>query len=634
MNKKAFSLVLFLIVSGFIHLSQVQGQFQDLDDQGLFYEVKWQVDYEEVEVVNKFDEVHLSVTLTGMSTGFYRVRLMRARQGEDMVVESDEDDYTSTWGPVFFSFTFTFEASIASGERGTIGYYADVYQQDYDGHRHVWVEKWTMPDQYPPRLKVNPWRIETIISDPVESCLDLDSNNYPHLIHSAGIGRSHMKWNGTHWEKDVIRGRGEGVDGWRDISPPSTYSLSFTLDFEENPHLIFTLPGGMSTPAQLWHTTLVDSDWDFNLIDSRDRLDILECQKLVIDSNNIPHIVYRWYEYDGPGRNLIRHLVYYSQLYPDYPETIGFGDSITIDLDTSDTPHLVVDRGQRSLPGYLQYYIRTDSDSWGIPDNPDLTMGGGVFGKISFALDSDNRPQICYYDENDEALKYVAETESGWSSPITLDSHGSGNSIAIDDSNNPHIVYIDSVNEALKYIKYTTDGWSIPMIVDSGIDFSGSPSIAIDSNNHVHIVYGGEMENGEWALRYATTSPVPPVYLDVNAVDSEGNFMVTINAGDVKEAPVSSVELVSEDNIESYRVTFADEFMVVIVEGVLQDSAQPGQLVLEIDPVDTIITYELNISPQESTNLWTDFTIVIVAIVVFSGFGYFAYRKWAIPKKN
>lgn len=98
---------------------------------------------------------------------------------------------------------------------------------------------------------------------------------------------------------------------------------------------------------------------------------------------------------------------------------------------------------------------------------------------------------------------------------------------------------------------------------------------------------------------YFSIAPSPVVY-DVIASDPSGYFTVTINAGTDKGAPVTSWTEISTTNIASYTVTLTDGDMVMVIEGQLLDPNLEGQLVLEVDPVGKIITYEINIAPYEA----------------------------------
>jgi len=165
----------------------------------------------------------------------------------------------------------------------------------------------------------------------------------------------------------------------------------------------------------------------------------------------------------------------------------------------------------------------------------------------------------------------------------------------LDSNNNPHMSYYTGGNEfALKYASkigdtfYSefVDGWGIDIVVGF---FS---SIGLDADNNPHISYynhtGGD-------LLYATARA--PVVVNVAASDPDGSFTVTIDAGADKGAPITSWTEISTTNIASYTVTLTDGDMVMVIEGQLLDPNLEGQIVLEVDPVGEIITYEINIAP-------------------------------------
>jgi hypothetical protein len=113
-----------------------------------------------------------------------------------------------------------------------------------------------------------------------------------------------------------------------------------------------------------------------------------------------------------------------------------------------------------------------------------------VGSDTSIAVDSNNKVHISYFDETNDALKYITNATGSWV-PVTLDSSGAVGwytSIAVDSNHKVHISYFDSTNANLKYITNSTGSW-VPVTLDSGGVVGAFNSIAIDTQDKVHISY-------------------------------------------------------------------------------------------------------------------------------------------------
>ncbi len=132
-----------------------------------------------------------------------------------------------------------------------------------------------------------------------------------------------------------------------------------------------------------------------------------------------------------------------------------------------------------------------------------LDSSGYVGYYNSIAVDSNGLAHICYFDEDNYALNYIAQTSSStWGGIQTLDSgsYFTYPSIAVGANGLAQVSYYDEENGVLNYVLQdlaSPSGWSIPQVVDSGQDLSNNgwsdvgaySSIAVDSNNHAHISY-------------------------------------------------------------------------------------------------------------------------------------------------
>jgi hypothetical protein len=110
----------------------------------------WSIDSYAVTVGFVGDTIRADIRMNDEPSGHYRIRIMR-----DIDTWPDEEmtvlffDYDG--GDQTYSLSFT--PDIGTGEQNTNGYHVDVYKDEWWG----WDEKWTMQNEYPPRLRVIGW---------------------------------------------------------------------------------------------------------------------------------------------------------------------------------------------------------------------------------------------------------------------------------------------------------------------------------------------------------------------------------------------------------------------------------------------------------------------------------------------
>jgi hypothetical protein len=155
-------------------------------------------------------------------------------------------------------------------------------------------------------------------------------------------------------------------------------------------------------------------------------------------------------------------------------------------LDSQDRPHLCYFDSQA---GDLQY-ARFDGQQW---QRQRVDSEGFVGGGCKLAVDSADRPHMSYYDGMNRDLKYAHFDGQAWQVQ-TVESMGDAgfdSSIAVDAQRWPHIAYTSS--QGLKYAHWDGQQWQFDVVENTG---GGIPSLALATNGRPHIAYLVDTEAG------------------------------------------------------------------------------------------------------------------------------------------
>ena len=108
--------------------------------------------------------------------------------------------------------------------------------------------------------------------------LKVDSNDHLHII-SFGNGSCELNtWTGTEWVTEGFYGEGD------EDNPESCGNISFDLDSNDNPHIVYYGEGGGTKYAQ-W----TGSEWNITLLDP----DLLNYAILDLDTSDVPFVSYK-----------------------------------------------------------------------------------------------------------------------------------------------------------------------------------------------------------------------------------------------------------------------------------------------------------------------------------------------------
>jgi len=153
-------------------------------------------------------------------------------------------------------------------------------------------------------------------------------------------------------------------------------------------------------------------------------------------------------------------------------------------VDSLGNPHI-------AYGGDHLYYTWFDGTLW----HYEIVDGAESVGRwASIALDSVCRPHICYYDSDEQAIKYANKCGLSWSI-VTIDTIGQGGdnlSIDIGINGEPCIAYFDGDDSVLKFACLLDSEWIVEN-VDIEAEFGGA--LEIDSEGQPHIGYTGTLES-------------------------------------------------------------------------------------------------------------------------------------------
>lgn len=178
----------------------------------------------------------------------------------------------------------------------------------------------------------------------------------------------------------------------------------------------------------------------------------------------------------------------------DCPASFWSMSDRSIRLDSNGYPHI-------AYGGNHLFYIWFDGSSW----HKETIDGNATTGTTpSLVLDSNDNPHISYVDWDDtppyqSTLNYAYKSGTGWHVDLLDEIGASASSVSLDlDSNDfPHIGYYDESEEAYKYVYWTGNNWNPQTIFSSVHPSFPSISIVLDSADHPHIGFSKP------GLRYA-----------------------------------------------------------------------------------------------------------------------------------
>jgi hypothetical protein len=280
---------------------------------------------------------------------------------------------------------------------------------DKDNHPHISY----YDDNIPNCLKYayydgSKWNIEIVDNLDTSSygiSIALDSSDHPHIsYYNVNAGNEDLKYayfDGTKWNIEVIDSQGR-VGWWSSIA----------IDKNDHPHISY----GDETNRDLKYAYFDGTKWNIEVVDNEGSVG--RCTSIALDKEDNPHIAYL-----SSSPRLIKYAYKYdSKWIIEEVDNQNTNGSISLALDSKDLPHISYNYYNDYGPERLMYAYY-DGKEWNkeVVDEGEIFAGGGT----SIAIDKYNFPHISYNDADN--LRYA---RYGYGLGITLTSfsakpHGS-----------------------------------------------------------------------------------------------------------------------------------------------------------------------------------------------------------------
>ena len=237
------------------------------------------------------------------------------------------------------------------------------------------------------------------------------------------------------------------------------------VDSFNQPHIIYytTQDTGYKYARfddEQWHYEYVNLDGD-----------IETNVRMALDSNNRVHIGYR-----DDDTEILKYAYHDGKRWKaeivDSHVQIAL---LSIAIDDQDRPHI----SYHDTTNYYLKYAYYDGATWQI-ETVDSERRTGFWPEI--ALDHDGGVHICYaeYDWPDILMKYAYFDGDQWHIETVDPDHSGGFSLAVDTHNKPHICYSEDDYNVLKYMYFNGTRW-INETVATGDKVGSSASISLDT---------------------------------------------------------------------------------------------------------------------------------------------------------
>jgi len=312
------------------------------------------------------------------------------------------------------------------------------------------------------------WRSETVDDTGwvgIDSAIDVDKSGNPHISHYDQGNRDlkYAYFDGSHWNLETVDSEG-------DIGEAS----DIVVDKNEYPHISYI----DVTTRSLKYAVKKQSGWEIEIVETPSAGLQVMTTSIELDANDYLHIAYS----TSPG---IKYS-YWDGSSWIIEEVLDKGYGLSFTLDSNDDPHVVYRWSDPDEDIERLEYATKKEGQW-IFATIDSSPGDG--GDCSIAVDSNNIPHVAYNAHIDESLRYAKLVDESWIIETISEDIGSeeGVRIFVDKNDIVHVVYADYNNDpgTLVYAKKSADSWVFEIF-----DRSGNPSLVVDHLERVHVSHG------------------------------------------------------------------------------------------------------------------------------------------------
>lgn len=202
---------------------------------------------------------------------------------------------------------------------------------------------------------------------------------------------------------------------------------------------------------------------------------------------------------DNPNEWIIEEVVDLGK--PRLPWSPHSVNRTSIVLNSSGMPHIAF---QDIGTGEIRYAYRNATGEWQTETVVNAEMKGGY---VVLALDSDDRPVICYRNVKMRELSCAFSEASGWRYEVVDDTPDAGAyvSLALDNLDRPHLAYYINHGD-MRYAWLEGMTWNITTLRDRTAGEVLSLSLDLDSRYDPHIaLVSSSPERGLWYYRWNET---------------------------------------------------------------------------------------------------------------------------------
>lgn len=295
-----------------------------------------------------------------------------------------------------------------------------------------------------------------------------DYTSYDVRIDSDSIGNIHVLYKPNY----TLMTLATMIDGvWVNQNLNiKNYTIDFDMVIDSNDSVHISWQN--SSNRDLMYTTNSSGDWVTTAVDTSGRKG--GANSITVDSNNNPHILYRYGYYNGWYEDYSYYLRYatisdeglweietiaYPSVRRDTSEEFGGVFQTDITVDTEDKIHasyVIYDAKTGIADTNGLWYVSGTSGNW-VKEHINTAS---EFFSPSIDVGSQNKAHIAYEGLSGEIIHTYKNENNTWVSSIMDNSSiFSDPSIVIDVYEIPHITYIDASSKNQKYALLNSDYW-------------------------------------------------------------------------------------------------------------------------------------------------------------------------------